>query len=32
MDKKTLLMKLDGLELTYEQGLRRIEVLKGTQG
>jgi len=31
MDKKTLLMKLDGLELTYEQGLRRIEVLKGTQ-
>ncbi len=31
MDKKTLLMKLDGLELTYEQGQRRIEVLKGTQ-
>jgi len=31
MEKKTLLMKLDGLELTYEQGLRRIEVLKGTR-
>jgi lipoprotein-releasing system ATP-binding protein len=30
MLKQSLLMKLDGLELTYEQGLRRIEVLKGT--
>lgn len=27
--KQTLLMKLEGLELTYEQGQRSIEVLKG---
>ncbi len=31
MQKQTLLMELDGLELTYEQGQRRIEVLKGAQ-
>ena len=31
MAKQSLLMELDGLELTYEQGQRRIEVLKGAQ-
>ena len=30
-ENKTLLMKLEELKLTYEQGLRRIEVLKGTE-
>lgn len=31
MSKQTLLMKLEGLELAYQQGQRRIEVLKGAQ-
>ncbi len=31
MVKQNLLMTLEGLELTYEQGQRSIEVLKGTQ-
>ena len=31
MLKQTLLMKLEGLELTYEQGQRSIDVLKGAQ-
>ncbi len=30
-DGTTCLMKLDGLELTYEQGQRRIEVLRGAR-